>query len=237
VAPLAAYLPTAAMAAVLFLVAWGLFDFEAIRTITRSSRSETAVLVATFIATLVLHLEMAIFAGVLVSLVLFLNRTSQPSLRSLLPDVADANRRFIERPSNAAECPQLKILRVEGTLYFGATHHVGEYLHYLAEHHPEQKHLLLMARSMNFVDVAGAELLAAEAIRRRTQGGALHFHGLREGASQMLRKSPFAEAIGCDAIHPSKRAAIANIVGRLDRDVCRRCQVRVFEECAQLPSG
>lgn len=235
VAPLAAYLPTAAMAAVLFLVAWGLFDFHAIRTVLGSSRSETAVLIVTFIATLVLHLEMAIFAGVLVSLMLFLNRTSQPSLRSLLPDAADANRHFAERLPGVAECPQFKILRIEGALYFGATHHVGEYLHYLAELHPEQKHLLLMARSMNFVDVAGAELLAAEAKRRQAQGGALHFHGLREGASSILGKPPFAEAIGPDAIHPSKRAAIANIFARLDQDICRRCCTRVFEECAGVP--
>ncbi|MDR2189595.1 MAG: SulP family inorganic anion transporter [Azonexus sp.] len=239
VAPLAAYLPTAAMAAVLFLVAWGLFDFRQIRIILRSSRSETAVLAVTFVATLVLRLEMAIFAGVLASLLLFLARTSRPSLRSLLPDAADANRPIVERPPGAAECPQLKILRVEGALYFGATHHLGEYLYRLAEQHPEQKHLLLMARSMNFVDVAGAELLAAEARRRRAAGGALHFHGLREGASRMLCRTPFAEAIGTDTIHPSKRAAIAHIVERLDKTVCQGCPLRVFEECAgrQIPPG
>ena len=44
VAPLARYLPIPAMAGILFLVAWGLIDFKAIRTILRTSRSETAVL-------------------------------------------------------------------------------------------------------------------------------------------------------------------------------------------------
>lgn len=232
VAPLAAYLPTASMAAVLFLVAWGLFDFHHIGTILRTSRSEAAVLVVTFAATLVLHLEMAIVAGVLLSLILYINRTARPTLRSLLPDSVDPARRFVQRPAGMPECPQLKILRVEGSLYFGATNHLAEYLHHLQEHHPQQKHLLLMARSMNFVDVSGAELLATEARRRRAAGGALHFHGLREGASRMLAKEPFAAAIGADAIHPSKRAAIANIFDRLDHEVCRQCRARVFEECA-----
>ena len=79
VAPLAAYLPNAAMAAILFLVAWGLIDFHAIRNILRTSRSETGVLAVTFFSTLFLELEFAIMAGVLLSLGLYLNRTSRPS--------------------------------------------------------------------------------------------------------------------------------------------------------------
>jgi SulP family sulfate permease len=193
------------------------------------------VLVVTFVATLVLHLEMAVVAGVLLSLLLFLKRTSKPSLRSLLPDAGDPNRRFAERAPGAAECPQLKILRIEGALYFGAANHLAEYLHRVEEHQPQQKHLLLMSRSMNFVDIAGAELLSGEAKRRRARGGALYFHGLREGASRILQRSPFVEAIGKDALQPSKREAIANIFGRLDPEVCRRCRVRVFEECAGVP--
>ena len=237
VAPLLAYLPIAAMAAVLMLVAWGLFDFHHIATILRVSRSETAVLAVTFVATLVLHLEMAVMAGVLLSLLLFLNRTSQPSLRTLLPDPADANRKFAERKPGAPECPQCKILRIEGPLYFGATDHFGDYLHRQAEQHPEQKHLLLMARSMNFVDIAGAELLATEARRRRRAGGALHLHGLREGAAGVLQKPPFAEEFGAGTVHASKRGAIASIVARLDPEICRRCTARVFTECASAPGS
>lgn len=65
VAPLAAYLPNAAMAAILFMVAWGLIDFHAIGNILRTSRSETGVLAVTFFSTLFLELEFAIMAGVL----------------------------------------------------------------------------------------------------------------------------------------------------------------------------
>jgi MFS superfamily sulfate permease-like transporter len=109
----------------------------------------------------------AIIASVLVSLLLYLNRTSRPSIRSLVPDAADPSRKFRERAAGMPECPRLKILRIDGSLYFGAVNHVSEYLRHLAEQKPRQKHLLLMGKSMNFVDIAGAELIVAEA-RRQT---------------------------------------------------------------------
>jgi len=72
VAPLVAYLPYAAMAAILFIVAWGLIDLHHIRRIVRTSRQETAVLAVTFFGALLLDLEFAILAGVILSLVLYL---------------------------------------------------------------------------------------------------------------------------------------------------------------------
>src|SRR5687767_13587288 len=64
VAPLARYLPIPAMAGILFLIALGLVDVKAMRTIVRTSRSETAVLAITLIATLTAQLEFAIYVGV-----------------------------------------------------------------------------------------------------------------------------------------------------------------------------
>ncbi|MCX8018385.1 MAG: SulP family inorganic anion transporter, partial [Rhodocyclaceae bacterium] len=68
VAPLAAYLPTAAMAGILFLVAWGLIDFHHIAHIWHTSKTEAAILAATLIGTL-FNLELGIFLGVFLSLV------------------------------------------------------------------------------------------------------------------------------------------------------------------------
>lgn len=235
VAPLAAYLPIASMAAILFLVAWGLFDFHHIGIIFRSSRAETAVLASTFIATLVIHLEMAILLGIVLSMVFYLNRTSRPAIRTVGPNPNDPARKFLIVTPGEPECPQLKILRIEGSLYFGAVHHVAETLQTHIEQNPEQKHLLLMAKSINFVDVAGAELLAQEARSRRKRGGSLSFYSLRAGAEAMLMKPDYVIDIGRNAVHSSKHEAIANCVAKLDRNICRRCTARVFKECATLP--
>jgi SulP family sulfate permease len=235
VAPLAAFIPIASMAAILFLVAWGLIDFHHIATIARASRGEAGVLAATILATLILHLEVAVLLGIALSLLLYLRRTSRPALRSIIPDPASPQRRFLERRAGEPECPQLQMLRIEGSLYFGAVDHVAEYLAQVEERRPAQKHLLVLSKSMNFVDVAGAELLAREARRRRARGGNLYFHGLRESASKVLHGPAFSSEFPRETIFAAKRDAITGIFGRLDRRVCATCRARIFLECASLP--
>lgn len=237
VAPLAAYLPIASMAAILFMVAWGLFDFHHIGSIIRTSRSETMVLVSTLVATLVMHLEFAILVGMLLSLLLYLNRTSQPAVRVLVPNGREPQRKFHMVHAGEAECPQMKIVRVEGSLYFGAVNHVSEQLHDIAEAHPQQRHLLLMAKSINFVDIAGAELLAEESRRRRQQNGGLWFYSLRQSAEEMLHKPEYVKEFGADAFFSSKREAIKHVVRQLDAATCASCTARIFEECRELPGA
>jgi SulP family sulfate permease len=235
VAPVVAYLPLASMAAILFLVAWGLFDFHSIRAIVRTSRNEAAVLAVTFAATLLLNLELAILAGVTLSLVAYLARTSRPHMRTVLPDPAHPARKFTEYVPGMVECPQTKFLRIEGSLYFGAIDHAAGHLDTLRGHAPDQRHLVLMSKGMNFVDVAGAELLAHEARVRRADGGGLYFYGMRQGARGVLERGGQLEEIGRDRIFAGKREMIAGVFAALDRSVCERCTARIFEECRQLP--
>ena len=235
VAPLMAYLPIASMAAILFLVAWGLIDLRSIRIILRSSRPETAVLALTFAATLLLELEFAILVGVTLSLLVYLSRTSRPTMRSLVPDPHDPTRKMTELAPDLAECPQLKILRIEGSIYFGAVAHVDTHFDTLRETSAEQKHLLLLSKSINFVDVAGAELLAHEAERRRKMGGQLYFYSMRQPVQDMLERGGFMDHIGRENIFVRRHEAISGVFARLDRSVCRNCRARIFNECAALP--
>jgi SulP family sulfate permease len=236
VAPLAAYLPHAAMAAILFLVAWGLIDFHAIRNILRTSRAETAVLAVTFFATLFLELEFAITAGVLLSLGLYLNRTSRPRLVTRVPDPRTPGRHFVTDPT-LPECPQVKIARLDGSLFFGAVNYVAETLHRLEETRPGQRHLIVSGTGINFIDVAGAEFLAEEAGRRRALGGGLYLLRLKPGVSETLKRGGYVRVIGRQNLFTRKDAAIAAVVERLDPEVCRTCTARIFRECAGRPSG
>ena len=235
VAPLAAYLPIAVVASLLFLVAWNLIDLPRIRKILATSREEGAVLVVTFFATLLLDLEFAFLIGVLVSLILFLNRTSHPIMRSLVPDPRHTGRKMAEIEEGLVECPQLKILRIEGSIYFGAASHVERHFDTLREHASGQKHLLLMSKSINFVDMAGAELLAQEAHRRRALGGQLYFYSLRLPVEELLERGGHMAEIGREHVFRGKREAIAGAFARLDRSICAGCRARIFEECAGVP--
>ena len=141
---------------------------------------------------------------------------------------------MVEPHERLPECPQLKILRIEGSIYFGATHHVATHFDTLRKVSPEQKHLLLLAKSINFVDVSGADLLAEEAGTRRALGGGLYLQGTRQPAREMLHRGGQLDKIGTTNVFASMHEAIAVVFARLDADVCQRCTARIFRECATV---
>ncbi len=238
IAPLTAYLPIPAMAGVLLLVAWNLIDGHHIATIIRTSRQESAVLAVTLLATLLVELEFAIYVGVMLSLLLYLNRTSHPGFVTLVPEHEDHHQRFINiERKHLPECPQLKILRVDGSLFFGAVNHFAEELHAATQEHPEQAHILIVGGGINFIDVAGAETLANEAHRLHLEGRKLYLCSLKGEVVETLHRGGYNLRIGEENILGSKTAAIRKLVPRLDPERCRVCRLRVFNECDQMPGG
>ncbi len=237
VAPLAAYLPNAAMAGILFLVAWGLIDFHHIASIWKTSRQESAILWVTIIGTL-MNLEAGITAGVLLSLLLYLNRTSKPSIEPLVPVVDATGYHFVDARGKP-ECPQLRIVRINGSAYFGAVDHIQNILQQIDADNPRQKSVLVVSLGMNFIDVAGAEMFAQEARRRRRLGGGLYFYRMKEPAYDLLRQGLYVREIGEGAFFPVKTNPTDALYWTLDPDVCRTCKARIFANChsGRLPDG
>ena len=237
IAPLAAYLPLAVMAAILFIVAFGLIDLVQIRVILRTSRRESAVLLITFFAALFAELEFAIYAGVIVSTMLYLTRTSHPLVLDVKPDPAQGSYHFTA-DSGLPDCPQLKMVRINGSLFFGAVDHVQRCLQEIDEHNPRQKHALIVASGINFVDMAGAGMLLHEARRRRELGGGLYFYRVKDEVMRLLRHAGYAAEIGAENMFPVKTRAVSVIYRKLDSGICRDCTVRIFREChVALPNG
>jgi SulP family sulfate permease len=240
VAPLAAYLPVPSMAAILFIVAWSLIDFHHIGEVIKRHKRERITLAITFVGTLV-DLEKGIFLGILVSLMFYLYRTSQPSIRELVPSHANRDnqrRKFVPITSDEPACPQMTILSVEGSIFFGAVEHVQQHFRNADESDPNKKHLMLAARGIGFIDLAGAELLAKEAVRRRKIGGGLYIVGVQPDMCEMLKRSGQVDSVGEDQIFRHKGDAIKAIYARMDNEICRTCTARVFREChPALPDG
>ncbi len=244
---LLAQIPMAALSALLLLVALSLLDFARWRQLFSLSRTDFGVALATMVATVTIRLEMAILLGMLLSLMSFLYRTSRPAMRSMGFDSRAENRQFvvIDTPDDAdapphsvlPECPQLKLLRMEGEVYFGATQHVADILHALRSQPHPQKHLLVMAKSMNFIDLAGAELWEAELAARRAMGGNLYFHRPRPEVIRMWRKTGFTDVLGPEHQFSDKFTAIATIFTQLDPEICRHCSARIFRECKTAPGA
>jgi SulP family sulfate permease len=230
VAPLASYLPKAAMAGVLFLVAWGLIDFKEIQHIFHASKREMSVFSVTFLSALFLELEFAIFAGVLLSLVLYLERTSKPRVVTLAPDPRRPKRAFSSDP-DVAQCPQLRFIRIDGSLFFGSVSHVDQAFDRLRAEYPGQKHLAVIADGINFVDLQGGESLVNEARRRREAGGAMYLINVKRGLWDALERCGCMDAAGAKNVFQAKDAAIHGIYQKLDRSICATCTRRIFAEC------
>jgi len=210
IAPLTAHIPIPSMAGILLLVAYNLIDFHHLKIIYRASKSEFIILSVTFLATLFLDLEFAIYVGVLLSLIVYLNKTSKPNIVSLMPDPDDPKQHLINiQKKNLPEYPELKIIRIDGSLFFGAVQFIAKSLQQI-----EKPHVLIACEGINFIDVAGAEMLANEAKRRRAMGGGLYFVNLKANAYHVIVNGGYIQAIQTDCLFTSRTEAIKTIFKR-----------------------
>lgn len=233
IAPLTAYLPIAAMGGIILLVAYNLIDFHHITQILALSKSETSILLTTFFATLFLELEFAIYLGVLLSLVLFLAKTSTPKIPTLSIDVAHdgIKRKFTSvHKKPLKQCPQLKIIRVDMSIYFGSINYINKVISKISENEGIYN-ILIVASGINFIDLAGAEVLVTENSRLAKNNGGIYFVGMKSTVYEFAAKSCFVKKIGSDHFFDSKTSAIRGIYTRLDKNICNNCNANIFNEC------
>ena len=237
VAPLAAYLPYASVAAILLLIAYGLVDVPRMRAILRTDRAEAAVMIVTLLAALFLGLATAIYAGVILSLLLFLNKAARPGIRDVKPDYRGSTFNF-DADTGLPDCPQLKMLRINGSIFFGAVEHVEDAFHRVDAEYPLQKHLLIVASGINVIDISGAELLAREARRRRAMGGGLYFYFMKDAVYDFLDRGGYLQDVGEENVFSPKDDVIGAIYARLESETCRISAARIFPPCnVALPNG
>lgn len=168
-AGLIAHIPIPAMAGSILLICWGLVDHRGIRDLFRVSRAEFLVMSLTCVATLLLELQTAIYAGVLASLFFYLKRTSQPRVQQSSEGDAD-------------------ILRVGGSIFFGASHYLQVRMQRC--HAPR---LVIDARQINFIDYSGVAMLHQEARRLKRQERSLTLRRARQAVKEELIKLEGAE--------------------------------------------
>jgi len=195
-APFAALLPFATMAGLLFIVAWGLIDFAQIRNISRTQSAEAWVLAITLIATLTIQLEFAILVGVLASFFVYLQRTTRPRVTRIAADAALPTSAADGSSAEEGARAKIDILRIDGSLFFGATDHVRDRLEAARAERPEARNVLLMLSGVNFIDIAGAELLAEFANALRQQRATLWLAHLRRSVREVLERGNYMQAIG-----------------------------------------
>jgi SulP family sulfate permease len=184
-------------------------------------------------------MEVAILLGTLLSLLVYLNKTAKPAVRTMGFVRSGSDRHLHafdeDRSSAGLTCPQLEMVQVEGDVYFGSTAHLSAALNTIRDKPDSPKSLLVMARGMNYLDIAGADVWDRELRLRKGMGGDLYFHDPGNEATDIWRRTGFIDRLGKDHLFESKTQAIASIFVKLDPKICQSCRVRAFKECDLAP--
>ena len=178
-APLAAYIPLAALAGVLAVVAWNMIEKPAIAILVRSGWGEATVLAATFFLTIFRDLTEAIVVGFALGSVLFIQRMSKTTaIVTHTPFVGrdeadDAGSRGSYDEEVAAN-PEVVVYRITGALFFGATASIGSVLDRIQDSH---KALIVDFSAVPFLDSTGANMIEGLALKAHKRGVALWLTG------------------------------------------------------------
>lgn len=232
-APLAAFLPRAALAGVLVIIGLGLVDRAEIERILRGTRGDAVIMAVTFVGTMFLPIEFAVLAGILLSFVHYTLQTSMPQVHQVLPD--DDFHHFNHRPDKE-NCPQLSIVDILGDLYFGAVNHIEEkILRHLAEN-PDQRFLLIRMNHVNHCDYSGIHMLENVVKAYRDAGGDVFLVRVDRLLLDFMKATEFYRFLGSDNILADDEAIGYIFHHILDPAVCiYECPVRAFYECQNLP--
>jgi len=234
-APLAASLPVAALAGVLLVVAAEMIRFEDMRRTIRSTRNDAAVLAITFLSTLFLNIEFAIYVGVLLSIGLHMATTSHPRIYSTVPDFKTGQ---MAGAAHGRMCCQMDIIRIEGSIFFGSAAFVQEDLRRRLKSHPELASILIRMHQVNNFDASGVQVLELIAGEVRTRGGGLYFSGVNTRVFQVFKNSGLLKEVGETHFRSTTGSAIRQAMREsFCPFICPRCEGAVFVEPRALKGG
>ncbi|MDQ4147822.1 MAG: SulP family inorganic anion transporter [Pseudomonadota bacterium] len=232
-APLAAYLPRAALAGILILAAYGMIDRKEMVRIWRGAHGDAAIMIVTLLGTLFFPLQFAVLAGILLSLAYYILKTSAPRVLPVVPD--DNFRHLVHQPRKPA-CPQLGIIDILGALYFGAVGHIEKTIYQHQAKHPRQRFLLLRMHSVDHCDISGIHMLESIVRSYRERGGDVFMVRVRAPVFRLMKSTGFYDHLGADHFLPEDDAIEYLFYKVLDPAICiYESDVRVFKECQNLP--
>ena len=214
-APLASFIPLAALAAVLVVVAWNMAEKQDFVTLIRSSRSDAVVLLATFLLTVFRDLTEGILVGFALGAVIFINRMAEMTgIEDRTPlvttDRADNDDR-VPYDSKLAVDPDVLVYRITGAFFFGAASAIGTVLDSIAD---RRKAFVVDFAAVPFLDSTAANAMGRVAARAKRHGVRLFI----TGASPTVRRALLTHGV----IPPRARyretiaRAVADIKGRAE---------------------
>src|SRR5262245_54949312 len=203
-APLARFIPLAALAAILFVVAYNMGEWREIPTIMRSSMADRVVWGCTFALTVFADLTVAVEVGMVLAAILYIRQVTETT--SVEPVTHEYIRDGLPHVLQDKQIPPyVTILRIHGPFLFGATGKLDE-MAYDLPHFGEI--VILRLRNLTEVHVTGLHALEAFAKRVHATGRKLLTCGTRRQPAKLIVTSEFAQRIGEANMLPHVQAAL-----------------------------
>jgi SulP family sulfate permease len=186
-APWMSYIPLAALAAVLLIVAWNMAEIESFKHLLQGPMGDRVVLLLTFALTVMVDLTIAIEVGLVLAAFLFMHRMSEVvAMRSNVSlfeeDVADS-----ESPRDAEQRAQLppgvEAYQVSGPLFFAVANRLDDVLNQFPK---PPRIFILRLRLVPLIDASGVTALRQLLRRTASHGTRVIFSGLREQPRAIL---------------------------------------------------
>lgn len=192
--PYAALIPMPTIAAILFIVAYNMSEWrEFVAIIKHSPKSDTLVLVVTFVLTVVFDLVVAIIIGIILSTVLFMKRMSDVTDAYGWKEIDESNDdghiRLRKIPENTM------VFEITGPIFFGASNKIADVIK-----SAKKQVLILRMRSVPAIDATGIHSFEAIVKLCKKQGKTLILSHVNEQPMKTLKKSGMLEEIGEDNI-------------------------------------
>jgi len=195
-APFARYIPNASLAGVIMLVAYSMVDKKALTKVLTTNRNDAIVLLVTMLTTIFApHLEQAIYAGVAISLLLYLKDSGVASVKTL-KSVRGSDGCFVEQIFNEQDT-SISILQLEGNLYFGSSADLDKKL---SDSYSDSEVFLIRFKGVSIIDITAIEVIEAFINRSLQEDKRVILTGVTPKILKMLHKMHIIEHVGKENI-------------------------------------
>ena len=192
--PLVFFLPKATLAATIIVAVLSLVDFSILKRSWVYSKDDFIAVAATILLTLTLGVETGVSAGVLLSLVLHIYKTTRPHIAEVgLVEGSEHFRNILRHPVKTD--PALLSVRVDQSLYFANARFLEDLIYKRVMGHSEIKDVVLMFPAVNEVDLSALESLEAINTRLKDVGIRLHLSEVKGPVMDRLKRSHLLEEL------------------------------------------
>lgn len=208
-APLLEHLPQATLSAIIMVAITRLIDMDMLKEAWRYSRDDFAAFVITFMCTLLVGIDYGVIIGALISILIFLYKTSRPHIAIIGKIDGTQHYRNIDRHKAITEDNILSV-RIDESLYFANVKYLEDFIYEKVADNQATKHVVLLCSAINSMDVSATETLLRINENLLLSGIQLHFSEVKGPVTDKLSKIDFENRLSGN-IYLSHHTAINDL--------------------------